>query len=126
MKIATWNVNSIRARLERALAWLDRHEPDVLCLQELKVTDDAFPTDVFEQAGYRSAVHGQKTYNGVAILTRSDPSDVACGLNDRSAPGRRVRTPAPPLRAIRSFPRPDRVRQPFRQPNRFRPPRRPC
>ncbi len=82
MKIATWNVNSIRARLERALAWLERHEPDVLCLQELKVTDDAFPADVFERAGYRSAVHGQKTYNGVAILTRSEPSDVTCGLDD--------------------------------------------
>ncbi|MBU0984898.1 MAG: exodeoxyribonuclease III [candidate division Zixibacteria bacterium] len=82
MKIATWNVNSIRSRLERLLALLERHQPDVLCLQELKATDDVFPRDEITQAGYYSVVYGQKTYNGVAILSRSEPSDIRCGLED--------------------------------------------
>ncbi len=82
MKIASWNVNSIRVRLERALAFLERHEPDVLCLQELKVTDDIFPAQDFESAGYNVTRHGQKTYNGVAVLTRKAPSEVQIGLND--------------------------------------------
>ena len=82
MKIATWNVNSIRARLERALAWLARQQPDVVCLQELKCTDDAFPHEAVRDAGYHAAVHGQKTYNGVAILSRSEPADVEVGLSD--------------------------------------------
>jgi len=80
MKLATWNVNSVRARLERLLAWLDRHQPDVLCLQELKCTDDAFPAEPLREAGYHAAVHGQKTYNGVAILARRDPADVRRGF----------------------------------------------
>ena len=82
MKLATWNVNSVRARLERLLAWLARHQPDVLCLQELKVVDEAFPTDALREAGYHCAVHGQKTYNGVAILSRVEPTDVRRGLSD--------------------------------------------
>jgi exodeoxyribonuclease-3 len=82
MKIATWNVNSIRSRLERALAWLDRHQPDILCLQELKVTDELFPRGELEQAGYHAAVHGQKTYNGVAILSRTEPDEVVRGIDD--------------------------------------------
>jgi len=82
MKIATWNVNSIRARHERLLAWLGKHAPDVLCLQELKVTDDAFPCDAIQQAGYHAVVHGQKTYNGVAILSRAEPADVERGMDD--------------------------------------------
>ena len=82
MKIATWNVNSIRARHERLLAWLEKVQPDVLCVQELKVTDDAFPYDVVREAGYCPAVHGQKTYNGVAILSRAEPQDVAVGMGD--------------------------------------------
>jgi len=82
MKIATWNVNSIRARRERALAFLERHSPDVLCLQELKVTDAAFPVDDFVAAGYRALTHGQKTYNGVAILARTEPEVVVAGLDD--------------------------------------------
>jgi len=80
MIIATWNVNSIRARLERLLAWLDRTAPDVACLQELKVPDEEFPVDEIREAGYHAAFHGQKTYNGVAILSRSEPTDVAIGL----------------------------------------------
>ncbi len=82
MKLATWNINSIRAREERLLAWLERHEPDVLCLQELKVQEEAFPFEAVEQAGYAASVHGQKTYNGVAILSRSEPTDVTCGMGD--------------------------------------------
>lgn len=80
MKIATWNVNSIRARLPHALRWLEEQRPDALCLQELKVRDDEFPRAEFEAAGYRCAVAGQKTYNGVAILARDEPRDVVVGL----------------------------------------------
>ncbi len=82
MKIATWNVNSIRAREQRLLNWLERERPDVMCLQELKVTDDAFPFDALEGAGYRAAVFGQKAYNGVAILSRSEATNVGRGMDD--------------------------------------------
>lgn len=82
MKLATWNVNSIRAREERLLAFLERHRPDVLCLQELKVIDGDFPMARLREKGYFAAIHGQKTYNGVAILARSEPEDVVCGLRD--------------------------------------------
>jgi exodeoxyribonuclease-3 len=82
MKIATWNVNSVKARKERLLAWLERHEPDVLCLQELKVVDEAFPADAVREAGYHAATHGQKTYNGVAILSREEPTRVRTGMGD--------------------------------------------
>lgn len=80
MKIVTWNVNSIRSRLERALAWLEAHEPDVLCIQETKVEDAGFPREPFEAAGYHVEVFGQKTYNGVALLSREAPVDVVRGL----------------------------------------------
>ncbi|MSP61969.1 MAG: exodeoxyribonuclease III [Myxococcales bacterium] len=82
MKIATWNVNSVRARLERVLAWLAAAQPDVLCMQEIKVVDDGFPVDEFRAAGYEVALSGQRTYNGVAIAAREAPSDVARGLDD--------------------------------------------
>ena len=82
MKIATWNVNSIRSRLERLLRWLEKTGPDVLCLQELKNTEDAFPFDPNREAGYHAAVCGQKTYNGVAILAREEPVNIALGLGD--------------------------------------------
>ncbi|MDP7161885.1 MAG: exodeoxyribonuclease III [Phycisphaerae bacterium] len=80
MKIATWNVNSIRVRLEQLGKWLDKQRPDVLCLQELKAVDEAFPFDAIKEAGYFAAVHGQKTYNGVAILSRIKPVDVRRGM----------------------------------------------
>ncbi|OYV38413.1 MAG: exodeoxyribonuclease III [Thiomonas sp. 20-64-5] len=70
MKIATWNVNSLTVRLPQVLDWLQAQQPDVLALQETKVTDDKFPQDAFEAAGYRSAFFGQRTYNGVALLSR--------------------------------------------------------
>ncbi len=82
MKLATWNVNSIRAREERLLAWLASHQPDVLCLQELKVVEAAFPYEALRGAGYHAAVHGQKTYNGVAILSRVPAEDVTRGFGD--------------------------------------------
>lgn len=82
MKVLVWNVNSIRARHDRALAVVERHAPDVVCLQELKVTDDKFPTEAFEERGYRCALRGQRAYNGVAILSRSEPTDVVRGMGD--------------------------------------------
>lgn len=82
MKIATWNVNSIRARQGRLLDWLQRAQPDVVCLQEIKVTDEAFPYEAVQAAGYHASVHGQKTYNGVTILSRTKPSNVEKGLAD--------------------------------------------
>ena len=80
MKIATWNVNSIRSRLDRVLNWLEKNSPDVLCLQELKCTDEQFPFAEIQGAGYHAEVYGQKAYNGVAILSRSKPTDVRRGL----------------------------------------------
>jgi exodeoxyribonuclease-3 len=70
MRIASWNVNSIRPRIEQLTAWLARARPDVVCLQETKVEDEKFPMAEIGDAGYRAAISGQRTYNGVAILTR--------------------------------------------------------
>ena len=80
MKVVTWNVNSIRTRLERAKAWVEANEPDVLCLQEIKVVDADFPREVFEALGYHVETYGQKTYNGVAILSRAPMTDVVRGI----------------------------------------------
>jgi len=78
MKITTWNVNSLTARLQHVLDWLAANPVDVLCLQELKLTDDKFPLDAIREAGYpHCAVFGQKTYNGVALLSRTELRDVA-------------------------------------------------
>lgn len=71
MKIASWNVNSIRVRLDQVLAWLAAEQPDVLGLQELKMPTEDFPVDAFNELGYHSLVNGQKTYNGVALLSKS-------------------------------------------------------
>ena len=76
MKVATWNVNSIRARLDRLVAWLDAQQPDILCLQETKVEDGSFPNDVLATHGYQATIVGQRTYNGVAILSRTPLTDV--------------------------------------------------
>jgi exodeoxyribonuclease-3 len=80
MKIVTWNVNSLKVRLHQLLNWLDANRPDVLCLQELKMEDKAFPEAEIRAAGYHAVFSGQKTYNGVAILATSKPEDVACGI----------------------------------------------
>ncbi len=82
MRIATWNVNSIRSRVERVLAWTERERPDVLCLQEIKTTDDLFPLEPFAELGYRAEVFGQKTYNGVALLSLKPVTKVARNLPD--------------------------------------------
>jgi len=80
MKIVTWNVNSIRARLDSVVAWLKEVRPDIVLLQELKCEDSAFPREPLEDLGYNIAVFGQKTYNGVAILARFPIEDVTRGL----------------------------------------------
>jgi exodeoxyribonuclease III len=80
LKIATWNVNSIRQRLPRLVAWLDRERPDVMCLQETKVQDAEFPAAELAAHSYAVEVFGQKTYNGVAILSRTPASGVVRGL----------------------------------------------
>ena len=80
MRIATWNVNSLRQRLGHLETWLRQAEPDVVCLQEIKCVDEAFPTAEIEAMGYNVAVHGQKTFNGVAILSKRPFDDVTRGL----------------------------------------------
>ena len=85
MKIATWNVNSVKARLEPALAWLKQANPDVVALQEIKTVDENFPREAFEALGYNCAVHGQKSYNGVAILSKRPLEDVTPRLKGNEA-----------------------------------------
>ncbi|BCB25324.1 exodeoxyribonuclease III [Sulfurimicrobium lacus] len=80
MKIVTWNVNSLKVRLPHVLDWLNIHQPDALCLQELKLEDQNFPRAEIEAAGYRAVFSGQKTYNGVAILSREPAQDVSMGI----------------------------------------------
>ena len=80
MRIATWNVNSVNARLERVLEWFESAAPDVAVLQEIKCLDEKFPAEAFERLGYNVAVHGQKTYNGVAMLSKFPLEDVRRGL----------------------------------------------
>ena len=80
MLIASWNVNSVRTRLDHVLAWLQSHQPDLLCLQETKVDDPLFPQTAFESIGYRVSFHGQKSYNGVALISRTPLDDVRCGF----------------------------------------------
>jgi exodeoxyribonuclease-3 len=80
MRIATWNVNSVNARLETILAWFREAQPDVACLQEIKCVDEKFPVEAFESLGYNAAVHGQKSYNGVALLSKTPLEDVRRGL----------------------------------------------
>jgi exodeoxyribonuclease-3 len=82
MKIATWNVNSVRARLDRLLAWLQRMQPDIMCLQELKAREEAFPYEAIRETGYHAAVYGQRTFNGVGILSRIEPQNVHRGMDD--------------------------------------------
>jgi exodeoxyribonuclease-3 len=80
MKLATWNVNSLKVRLPHLTDWLAKTQPDIVCLQELKLEDAKFPRAELETAGYQAAVSGQKTYNGVAILARAGLSDVSVGM----------------------------------------------
>lgn len=80
MKIATWNINGIKARIDVATTWLQSASPDIACLQEIKCMDEAFPTQRFEDLGYNVAVHGQKGFNGVALLSKLPLDDVTRGL----------------------------------------------
>lgn len=82
MRIATWNVNSVKARQARLLKWLRDHRPDALCLQETKTVDDAYPAEAVEGEGYHSSVHGQRTYNGVALLSPHPITEVTRGTDD--------------------------------------------
>jgi len=92
MRIATWNVNSVRTRLDQVVAWLQQERPEVLCLQETKVTDELFPRAAFEALGYQVVISGQKAYNGVALLSLLPLDDVQVGFeallpDDPEAPG---------------------------------------
>lgn len=80
MKVATWNVNSIRSRLDHAVQWLQANPVDVLCLQETKVVDTDFPAAAFEDLGYCTYIYGQKSYNGVALISRQPLQNVQRGF----------------------------------------------
>jgi exodeoxyribonuclease-3 len=104
MRIASWNVNSVNARLETVLDWFREANPDVACLQEIKCVDEKFPTEAFESLGYNVAVHGQKSYNGVAMLSKTPMEDVVRGLPDGDGDDH-----ARYIEAVISGPRPVRV-----------------
>ena len=108
MKITTWNVNSLTARLQHVLDWLAAHPVDVLALQELKLTDDKFPLEVLREIGYEAAVFGQKTYNGVALLSRTPLTEVGRNIvgftdeNSRVIAGT-VDAPGGPVRIVNGY-----------------------
>ena len=85
ISLATWNVNGIRARRETVRDWLSRASPDIACLQEIKTVDEGFPADAFEALGYNVATHGQKSFNGVAILSKLPLEDITRGLAGNEA-----------------------------------------
>ena len=105
MKIATWNVNSVIARLPLVLQWLDSAQPDVLCLQELKCTEDKFPALDFAAAGYQFVVYGQPAYNGVAILARHELADVQRGFpqDDATAQSRMIAATVKGVRVVNVY-----------------------
>jgi exodeoxyribonuclease III len=90
MRLATWNVNSLKVRLPQVLLWLQQHQPDVLCLQETKVEDANFPRDDLDAAGYHAVFSGQKTYNGVAILSKAPATATVNAIAGYSDPQKRV------------------------------------
>ena len=90
MKIASWNVNSLNVRLPHVVAWSEAARPDVLALQETKLTDDRFPVEELHEIGYHSVFSGQKTYNGVAILSREEASDPVTDIAGLDDPQRRI------------------------------------
>src|SRR5204863_2691738 len=97
VRVATWNVNSVKQRVPRLLPWLDERQPDVVCLQETKLADDAFAdllSAELEQRGYETAAHGEAAWNGVAILSRAGLEDAVAGIEN--APG----FPHPEARAV--------------------------
>ncbi len=90
MKIATWNVNSLKVRLPQVLDWLESEQPDVLALQETKTRDEHFPLVEIEAAGYQARYSGQKTYNGVAVLSKAPASDPVTDIPRLADPQRRI------------------------------------
>ena len=90
MRLATWNVNSLKVRLPHVADWLAAHQPDVLCLQETKTEDDKFPLEAIKAAGYHALYSGQKTYNGVALLSRAPGADVQAGIPNFADEQKRV------------------------------------
>jgi exodeoxyribonuclease-3 len=90
MKIATWNVNSMKVRLPHVVEWLQNHEPDVLVLQEIKQLTENFPTEALQEIGYHSIASGQKTYNGVAVISKSPATDPVTDFPDLDDPQRRI------------------------------------
>jgi len=104
VRIANWNVNSVNARVETVVSWFEEASPDVACLQEIKCVDEKFPTERFERLGYNVCVHGQKGYNGVALLSKTPLEDVRKGL-----PGDDDDDHSRYLEAVVSGPRPVRV-----------------
>src|SRR5690625_7312243 len=100
MKIATWNVNSLRVRLPQVQEWLKTHQPAILGLQETKLTDDNFPATDIEASGYHGAFAGQPPYNGGAVRSKTPITDVVTDLPGLDDPQRRA--PAPPTRGTRS------------------------
>jgi len=94
MKIATYNINNVRKRLPNLLAWLKAEKPDIVCLQEIKTTDEKCPARALEDAGYGSLWHGQRSHHGVAILAKGEqPAEIRRGL-----PGRRAGRPLPDVK----------------------------
>src|SRR3990167_6226065 len=90
IKLATWNVNSLEVRLEQVMNWLKTNHVDILALQETKVPDDQFPVNVFQENGFHVSYSGQKTYNGVAVVTRDPQSEISVGIPCFDDPQRRV------------------------------------
>lgn len=90
MKIATWNVNSMKVRLPHVVEWLQNHEPDVLVLQEIKQLTENFPTEALQEIGYHSIASGQKTYNGVAVISKSPATNPVTDFPDLDDPQRRI------------------------------------
>ena len=90
MRIATWNINGVRARVDYIQKWLDERQPDIVCFQELKSLDEQFPSDVFTERGYHAVTHGQKAWNGVAILSKTEPKILFNGLPGQEDAGARL------------------------------------
>jgi exodeoxyribonuclease-3 len=109
MRIATWNVNSVNARLPTVLAWLEAAQPDVVCFQEIKTVDEKFPREPFESLGYNVEVYGQKSYNGVALLSKYPVSDVRRGLPGQDLLAEDAEDQARYIEAVIEAPRPVRV-----------------
>lgn len=108
MKLATWNINSLRVRLPQVLDWLAQNPVDALCLQELKLADEHFPLEAFTDIGYHAVWAGQKTYNGVAVISREPGCDTTRNLPGFDDPQQRViattlPSPAGPLRVISAY-----------------------